>query len=108
MVLTAAYSIERQLALENSYKLMDTAFQSISDGMIILDENLKIMKFNIKSCEILKCSKDDLLELNIKDVLKDVGFIIKVLTTGNSYYDFDCDLILNNKSIKCVVNVTPI
>ncbi|NCB72674.1 MAG: AAA family ATPase, partial [Clostridia bacterium] len=42
MVITAAYSIESQMEIIRSNTLINATFSSINDGMIILDENMKI------------------------------------------------------------------
>lgn len=108
MVLTATYSIERQLYLEKSNSLLTATFQSISDGMIILNNELKIENLNGKASEILGYTKTELIGKNIKEIIKDVKFIEKVLKTGEIYYDVDCDINMNYKKIKCVVNIVPI
>lgn len=108
MVLTATYSIERQLYLEKSNSLLTATFQSISDGMIVLNNEFKVENLNQKASEILGYTKTELMGKNIKEIIKDVKFIEKVFKTGEIFYDVDCDINMNYKKIKCVVNIVPI
>lgn len=61
MVITAAYSIESQMEIQGQITpLINATFSSINDGMIILDENMKISRLNEQACEILGYSSQEL------------------------------------------------
>lgn len=109
MVMTAADSIKKQLALIRSNKLIHATFQSISDGMIILDKYLKIKRANDMACRILKISKEDILTMNIKSFIKHTDFIDKILDTGRSHHNLECDFYTKDRGkIKCSMNAVPI
>ncbi|MBU5592541.1 sigma-54-dependent Fis family transcriptional regulator [Clostridium sp. MSJ-4] len=109
MVLTGAYSIEKQLALIKSNKLINATFQSISDGMIIISKDFKILNLNHKAAETLGYEKEELINMNIKDIIRDVSFIDKMLNHSSTYNNFDCDFYdKNNNIIKCTMNAVPI
>lgn len=46
IVVAAAYTIEKQIALLRSHELVQTIFESTSDGSIVVDKNYKIIKVN--------------------------------------------------------------
>lgn len=109
MVLTGAYSIENQLALIKYNHLINATFKSMSDGIIIINENLKIVRVNDKACKILNFSESTLLNKTIKDIIKDTSFIDNMFQRPVPYHNLDCDFYLeNNKRIKCSINAVPI
>jgi len=109
MVLTGAYSIENQLALIKSNKLINATFQSITDGMLIIGRDLNIIRANAKAFETLGYESSDLIHRNIKDIIKETDFLNKIIFHSNSYYDLDCDFYdFKDNLIKCTINAVPI
>ncbi|MDF2880545.1 MAG: modulated sigma54 specific transcriptional regulator, Fis family [Clostridiaceae bacterium] len=109
MVLTGAFSIEKQLAFSISNNLINATFQSISDGMVILDDRLKIIKVNDMACSILEYSINEIINLNINKILRDIDFINNLEYNEKPYYNLYCDFYKKkNKRIKCSMNAVPI
>lgn len=109
MVLTGAFSIEKQLAFSVSNNLLNATFQSISDGMVILDHGLKIIKVNETACNILEYAIDEIINLNINQVIRDIDFINSLEYREKPYYNLYCDFYKKkNKRIKCSMNAVPI
>lgn len=109
MVLTGAFSIEKQLAVSASNNLINATFQSITDGMVILDDKLKIKKANEMACSILKYSIDEIINLNINKLISDMDFINNLFDNKEPYYNLYCDFYMKkNKRIKCSMNAVPI
>nr|WP_245628381.1 sigma-54-dependent Fis family transcriptional regulator [Fervidicola ferrireducens] len=108
IVLAGAYSIEKQLALMRSHKLINATFDSISEGMIITDENLQVKKANDMAAKILGLTLEEILKVDIKDLLRDVNLVNTVLKSGNPYYDIDCNFYVKDKRIACSVNAVPV
>ena len=109
MVLTAAYYIEKQLALVRSNKLLNATFQSISEGMIILDENFIIKRVNETACKILKYTAFQILNMDIKEIIYDKDFINEQIIKNKFYHNLDSDFtVKGNKKVKCNMNAVPI
>ena len=60
LVALAAFSIENQLTLLHSYKLVDTAISSISEGIVVVDQELCIQRINQGGEQILRAKKENL------------------------------------------------
>lgn len=109
MVLTATFSIEKQLALGRSTNLINATFQSIHDGMLILDENNNINKINTTACEILNYTKGELLGDNINTIVNNVDFLRDINDRRKSYQDYDFNFYSKNQEIiKCSLKAVPI
>ena len=61
LVALAAFSIENQLTLLHSYRLVDTAISSISEGIVVVDQELCIQRINLGGEQILRAKKESLL-----------------------------------------------
>lgn len=107
IVVAAVYTIEKQRELLRSYELINTTFDGTSDGIIIIDINYNISKFNNSATEILEIEPRELYKINIKEMLKDVDIEFQALTIKEmkSYLDFN--FYMGNKTIRCSVNMVP-
>lgn len=65
LVALAAFSIENHLTLLHSYKLVDTAISSISEGIVVVDHELCIQRINRGGEQILCSNKEKLLGRSI-------------------------------------------
>ncbi|ABK62406.1 sigma-54-dependent Fis family transcriptional regulator [Clostridium novyi] len=74
IVTSAAQSIQKQLAVAVSSNLMNITFNSISEGIIVLNKNMKIKKVNGRAAQILNSNIDKLINTDIKDIVKDIDF----------------------------------
>lgn len=61
LVALATFSIENQLTLLHSYRLVDTAISSISEGIVVVDQELCIQRINLCGEQILRAKKESLL-----------------------------------------------
>lgn len=61
LVALASFSIENQLTLLHSYRLVDTAISSISEGIVVVDRELCIQRINLGGEQILRAKKESLL-----------------------------------------------
>lgn len=105
IVTAAAQSIQKQLALTISYNLLNITFDSIFDGMIVIDENMKVKKVNGRALEILNLSLREAMELEVNSVFKDIN-ITKLLERKKALNNLECDFYIKNNRIKCVANVS--
>ncbi|MDY0235258.1 MAG: sigma-54-dependent Fis family transcriptional regulator [Gudongella sp.] len=104
IVVAAAYSIENQLSLSQTYAMMDTTVESILDGMIIIDKDYKIRRSNKSAQRILKLDKEKLYKMDIRAILGNTIFSEK----DSFQKRIDWDFVVNNKRIPCNIKINQI
>ncbi|SHJ94282.1 PAS domain S-box-containing protein [Clostridium cavendishii DSM 21758] len=107
IVTSAAESIQKQLALSNSYNLLNITFNSISDGMIVIDSFSSIKRINGRAMEILGLTLEETINLDIKNFITNIDFKSLLKETGKEIHNRECDLKGKNKNIKCIISVVP-
>ncbi|MBW6411404.1 sigma-54-dependent Fis family transcriptional regulator [Clostridium weizhouense] len=107
IVTAAAQSIQKQMALILSYKLLNVTFDSISEGMIVINENMKVKKVNGKALKILNISLDEAMKMNINTLLNEIRFN-ELLNEKKKLNNIECDFYIRNNRIKCVASMIPL
>jgi len=105
IIVAAAYTIEKQLALLRSNELIQTTFESTSDGIIIIDKDFKINKVNKRAIKILGLENEDIDKLYIRDIFRDINFDMNYFNEKKSAYFTDCNLNVKGKRISCSLNI---
>jgi len=108
VVVSGAYSIEKQFSLIESNRLLNVIFDSMSEGMLLLDDGLNIKRTNKMASKILGIGEDEILNTNIKSLLIDIEFIKNTLKVEKAYHNLDCNFYVRNKRIKCSMNAFPV
>ena len=109
MVITAAYSIESQMEIIRSNTLINATFSSINDGMIILDENMKISRLNEQACEILGYSSQELTKKDMNLITKDRELKSEISAIDEYYQNLDYAIYTRDgKMIKCMIKAVPV
>lgn len=104
IVVAAAFSIENQLSLKQSYELLDTTVESILDGMMILDNDFKIFRVNKVGNRILGIKQGQLDGVDARHILGD-----KIFRDKNSFQGrVDWDFSIGNNRIPCNIRITSI
>ncbi|MCB2305569.1 sigma-54-dependent Fis family transcriptional regulator [Clostridium estertheticum] len=104
IVTAAAESIKKQLALIISYDLLNITFDSIVEGMIVIDENFNIKRINDRAENILGITQNEIFKMNIKETLKDLNFDHMISSSRQAYNNIECDFHIRNNRIKCIIN----
>lgn len=107
MVTSAAQLIQKQMALTISNKLMNITFDSICEGMIVLDEKLNIKRVNDRAVEILEVMHKEIVKMNIKQLMNNFNFSEIIDGDNISYNNIECDFYINMKRVKCIINAVP-
>ena len=107
IVTAAAYSIQKQLALTISNKLMNVTFDSTCEGMIVLDDQLKVKKVNDRALEILHTRGTDILNADIINLLRNISFEKMINYDNKIFHNFECDFYIKDDRIKCIINAVP-
>ncbi|MGL4730219.1 MAG: sigma-54-dependent Fis family transcriptional regulator, partial [Clostridium sp.] len=108
IVTAAAQSIEKQMALAISYKLLNVTFNSISEGMIVINEHMKIKRVNGKALKILNISLEKALNIDINEFLNGIDFRKLIKEECKFFNNLEWDFSVNNEKIKCVMNIVPL
>lgn len=108
IVVSGAYSIEKQFSLIESNRLLNVIFDSMSEGMLLLDDELNIKRTNKMASKILGIGEEEILNANIKSLLRDIEFINKTLKVEKTYHNLDCSFYVRNKRVKCSINAFPL
>ncbi|WP_461205007.1 sigma-54-dependent Fis family transcriptional regulator [Clostridium sp. DL1XJH146] len=107
VVTEAAESIRKQLALIMSSNLLNVTFDSIVEGLIVLDEKFRVKRINQRAEHILGETKENILAMNIKDTLKNIDFSYIVGDYYRVYNNIECDFHVKNRKTRCIVNIVP-
>ncbi|AWI03835.1 sigma-54-dependent Fis family transcriptional regulator [Clostridium drakei] len=108
IVVSGAYSIENQLTLIKSNRVLNVIFDSMSEGMLLLDENLKIKSTNKMASKILGISTEEILKTSINTLLKNIDFIKNALNVDRNYHNLDYNFYVKSRRIKCSINAFPV
>jgi len=108
IVVWAAKNIEKQLAILESYRLMDVALDSILNGLMILDTDLKIQKINNKIPELFQMDKEEIYKIDMNKVMKDVDIVNNIFINKHKFRFSDITLLIGHKKIDCFLDITPI
>lgn len=108
IVTAASQSIQKQMELAISYKLLNVTFDSISEGMIVMNEHMEIKRINGRALRILNISLEEAMNMNVTGVLSGIDFQ-KLLNEENKFLNnLEWDFSINNDIIKCVLNIVPL
>ncbi|NNG66035.1 sigma-54-dependent Fis family transcriptional regulator [Caldanaerobacter subterraneus] len=107
VVLAGAYSIEKQLALIRSHKLIDATFDSIHEGMLILDHHFIVQRVNEIALRILNITPQEIIGRHIQSFV-DFDIIKEVLNQSEPYYDVEGAFYSRGRKIPCRINAVPV
>jgi transcriptional regulator of acetoin/glycerol metabolism len=108
IVTAAAQSIQKQMELAISYRLLNVTFDSISEGMIVMNEHMKTKRINGQALKILNVSLEEAMNMEISHVLKGIDFYKFMKAENKVINNTEWDFSINNESIKCVINILPL
>lgn len=108
IVTAAAQSIQKQMELAISYRLLNVTFDSISEGMIVMNEQMKIKRINGQALKILNISLEEAMNMEISHVLKGIDFYKFIKAENKFLNNIEWDFSINNERIKCVINILPL
>jgi len=108
IVVEAANAIEKQFSINEHRKWAGAAFNSIEDGILVIDNDFMIKDFNLKICEILKISGQEIHKIDIRVLLKDIIKDIINFSNGDKINYREISFYLNNSRVECNVSVTPV
>ena len=108
IVVEAANAIQKQFSINEHRKWAGAAFNSIDDGILVIDNDFVIKDFNVKICEILKISRQEIHEIDIRVLLKDIIKDMHDFSSSDKINYREVSFYLNNSRVECNVSVTPV
>ena len=110
LVALAAFSIENQLTLLHSYKLVDTAISSISEGIVVVDQELCIQRINQGGEQILRAKKENLLghSISIWFGSRHEELQLRLQKEITPFPFAEEELIVGEHHISCNISIFPI
>ncbi|MEY7999894.1 sigma-54-dependent Fis family transcriptional regulator [Clostridium sp. Mt-5] len=108
IVAEASNTIQEQFAINEHRKWTEVAFNSIKEGMLVLDNEFKVKYFNEKICNILGTCKNEIYKLDMKVLLKDIVKDMYELNDSGKIAYREISLYIKNKRIDCNISITPV
>ncbi len=113
MVVAAVNAIENQLRLHkattklySAYKFSSTLLESMSDGLISVDNNGIITQFNTYGAKILGVNSKDSIGKHINNVFRKPSLILQALSAGTEYKEHE--VVHDESGKKLSHSVTPL
>ncbi|GAA0182892.1 sigma-54-dependent Fis family transcriptional regulator [Clostridium sediminicola] len=107
MVASAAFSIEKQISLSHSYELITNTLNTISEGMIVLDENLIIKSMSKSAMRILNLNNNEIYKNSITNLFNPPNFYENIFKIKRPFSYLEYELKLNNKVFPLNISITP-
>ncbi len=108
MVVAAADAIENQLKIIEHRKWLNVAYDSIQDGLLILNTKYEVKDYNTRLCKILGISKEDFATINIQELLKDVLKDQNIFDSKAVIAYRETSLYLDQQRIECGITISPV
>ncbi|WP_147564752.1 sigma-54-dependent Fis family transcriptional regulator [Clostridium tyrobutyricum] len=108
IVVEASNTIQEQFVIAEHRKWTEAAFNSINEGILVIDNDLRLKYFNDKICRILKISKDEMNKLDIEILLNDIKNDMYDSNNNNRITYREISLHIKKRRIECNIDVTPV
>ncbi|MEK4059872.1 MULTISPECIES: sigma-54-dependent Fis family transcriptional regulator [unclassified Paenibacillus] len=106
VVVSAVSSIEKQLHMLETSQMMHAVFQSMQDGLLVIDTEYHVRHFNERLASIFMLSLEQMEALCIKELLEEVD--LDSVFAGERHLSYaDCTLTVGSNKIDCMVNIYP-
>ncbi|AIQ14360.1 sigma-54-dependent Fis family transcriptional regulator [Paenibacillus durus] len=106
IAVSAVGSIEEQLNVLETNQLMNAVFQSMQDGLLVIDTEYRIRQFNERLASIFMLGMEEVRRLDIKELLQNVD-LDGVFRNKRCISYADCTLTVNGRKIDCMANIFP-
>lgn len=108
IAVSSANCIEKQLMIIESFELLNTTMNSISEGIMVIDYNLKVIKVNNKLIKILGMDEEDIYNIDIKKIFDGTNMEDTVFNYKEKVSITDTVITIDNKKIECSLYISPI
>ncbi len=108
IAVSSATCIEKQLMIAESYHLMDTTFDAILDGIMVVDSSLNVMRINNKIKDLFRMEEEEIFKIDIGKAFKGIDIKHNILENKNKMNFSDYTISIGAKKIECSLNISPI
>ncbi len=108
IAVSSANCIEKQLIISESYHLIDTTFDSILDGIMVIDKDLKIIRMNNKIPDLFHMKENDIFNIEISRIFKELNIEHNIFINKKKMNFSDTTIFIGSKKIECSLNISPI
>lgn len=108
IAVSSAECIEKQLVIAESYHLMDTTFDAILDGIMVIDANMNVVRINSKIQDLFKMDEQDIFKLDISRIFKGIDIENNIFANKNKMNFSDYTISVGANKIECSLNISPI
>jgi PAS domain S-box-containing protein len=116
MVVAAVEAIENQMEIDEKNQQLAMAvkhfhaiMESISEGLVSVDEKGRITEINYTARKMVGIREDEIIGQNIKRLFDtNTRKILNVLKTGKGFSEEEMVLETRQRSIRCITTATPI
>lgn len=106
VVVSAVSSIEKQLHMLETNQMMHAVFQSMQDGLLVIDTEYRVRHFNERLASIFMLNLEQMEALSVKELLAEVD--LDSVFAGERHLSYaDCTLAVGSNKIDCMVNIYP-
>ncbi len=108
IAVSSANCIEKQLMVLESLEFLNTTMNSIIEGIMVIDYDLKVIKVNDKLLDIFQMDEKGIYNIDIKRIFDGVDIENIVLNNKQKMSLPDTTISIDNKKIECSLNISPI
>ena len=107
IVKSTAIAIERQMTLNRTMMICQTAFDAMPDGAIIIDAQYHVRQINQQAVDILRTTRNALCGIDFRTVMQETDFSARLKKERLPFQYPECMLQAGRTSISCNVIATP-
>lgn len=108
IVVEASNTIQEQFSIAEHRKWTEVAFNSIKEGILVIDNDFKLEYFNENICNILGIDKNQMYKLFMKSLLKDVIKDMGDIKRLNKIAYREITMYVKNRRVECNVSINPV
>lgn len=108
MVVASVNAIERELKINIANDYQNAIVDSMSEGLIAVNEMACITKINAAAAALLNVDSETIMHSSINDVLGDQNPVFRSLQTGSLVSDKEFHAVKGNQKTHCTISCRPI
>ena len=108
LVSAMAFAVENSLELMRGTKIAEDTFSAVAEGIIVLNENFRVMQVSRYMCSLFKLTEKELKSLDFRMLLAPEDFAMRLQVEKEPFLYPEYKLHIGSRSIPCAITVLPI
>ncbi|MEA5066565.1 MAG: sigma 54-interacting transcriptional regulator [Eubacteriales bacterium] len=108
LVVLVCYAIENQISAYQSFEMIDTVFNVMSDGVMILDRHMNVVRCSVSGAEIFKTTPINIVGNHIQDIVHVPDLSRRVRSSRETFLCRECNSYFNGRQVRCDITATPV